>query len=551
MQDQGTSGHLRGGYILREPTGCRIHKPEYDRAREAAETWSGQEGGLDHWALLDLLESAGVPERFGLRERHITYLRKAFKKLRSGDFEEGDWPPVVWMTKAKLARKVGVKPRAISNIERDLARAGFIYWSDTASRRRNGKRSKHDGRILWAYGVDFSPFAAMARDIEGAARLARDEEIERDGLVHEISTIRCDTRILLQAALRIGRAPASDLSALLTRALSLPSAKGMENSGVRVLRSLAEDARLIREQALALTKPRRAAPEEPTPEREEASDSGSPQADQGTKICTLGYLPAAGPNSITHQFQENTLVAPDSPDDASPEPTIPPGARQWPEREHDSRGRPGGAPVPGGPPAWLILESLSPRLTRFLPASRSPTADEFVRAANLGRSELGISPGAWREACTALSPVWASLAVVVVASRDDVGEIHTSAGGYFRKLTEQTRKEIGKLARSLWGVIERSEQLHVARITAPTEEKHSVSPPDSGQPPPTQRAERQRADLATMTAICRTAADPKGMNRAWRDLVARYRCWPYVDEVEQHYAALRSPFSGEHEGIRT
>ena len=116
MQDQDTTGPLRGGPISRDPTGCRVHKPEYDRAREASETWTGLEGGFDHWRLLELLDSDGVPERFGLRERHIKYLRKAFKKLRSDDFQEGEWAPVVWMTKAKLARKVRVTPRDKSNI---------------------------------------------------------------------------------------------------------------------------------------------------------------------------------------------------------------------------------------------------------------------------------------------------------------------------------------------------------------------------------------------------------------------------------------------------
>ena len=46
-------------------------------------------------------------------------------------------------------------------------------------------------------------------------------------------------------------------------------------------------------------------------------------------------------------------------------------------------------------------------------------------------------------------------------------------------------------------------------------------------------------------------ADPKGLNRAWRELVARYRCWPYLNEVERHYANLRSPLSGKHSGTST
>ena len=552
MQNPDGNGRSGSGNTPRGPgsTGCRIHKPEYDRARDAAETWTGHEDGLDHHTLLDLLEIKRVAEHFGLRKLHTDYLRLSFRKLRQEDFEPGDWPPVVWMNKDKLADKLHISPRTVSDIEKDLARAGFLYWNDTASRRRDGKRGKHDGRIYWAYGVNFSPFAAMAEQIEDIARQVKEEEIERKGLIHEIATIRCHTRILLQAALRRNQDPASAIHTLLARVLSLPAAKGMQNSDVHAVRSLAADARLVQEHALALTEPRQAAPGELAAEEPDASDSAPSEDEKGAENCTLGYAPDTGSNSITHQFQENTLGAADPSKALAPEQHSPAAARLWPEREDGSQFKPATAPVPGGPPAWLILDSLSPRLARFLPAGRLPAADEFVRAANRTRSELGISPEAWREACTALSPAWASLAVVVVASRDDVGEIHTSAGGYFRKLTEQARKETRKLAMSLWGAVERSEELHVARFTGPTDSEHSVPGPDSNSQGPANRIDRQRADQATMTAICRTATDPKGLTDAWRDLVARYRCWPYVDEVERHYADLQPPFSGEPKGTR-
>ena len=133
------------------------------------------------------------------------------------------------------------------------------------------------------------------------------------------------------------------------------------------------------------------------------------------------------------------------------------------------------------------------------------------------------------------------MAVVIVASRDDAGEIHTSAGGYFRKLTERAREGNLNLAGSLWGVIERSEQLHVDRVTPATEGEHSVPDPDSNLRSVPLRVGGQRADQATMAAICRTAADPHGLLLAWRELVARYRCWPYLDEVERQYEQLLAP----------
>ena len=133
------------------------------------------------------------------------------------------------------------------------------------------------------------------------------------------------------------------------------------------------------------------------------------------------------------------------------------------------------------------------------------------------------------------------MAVVIVASRDDAGEIHTSAGGYFRKLTERAREGTLNLAGSLWGVIERSEQLHVDRVAPATEGEHSIPGPDPGLRPVPLRVGGQRADQATMAAICRTAADPRGLLLVWRELVSRYRCWPYLDEVERQYEQLVAP----------
>lgn len=537
MSDQDAAGRPGGGDTPRHPymTGCRIHKPEFDRARDAADAWAGREDGLDHWALLDLLEAEGVAERFGLGTRHTDYVRASFKKLCRDDFKPGGWPPTVWMTKEKLARKVRVSStRIVSNIEKDLARAGFIYWTDTASRRRDGKRSKHDGRISWAYGVDFSPFEAMAQEIQDTARLVEEEQIERKGLIHEIATVRCHTRILLQAAIRRSPSSSESLRSLLDKVLALPDAKGMQPADVHALRFLADGARLLQEHAEALAEPQQTVSEKRPAREDEHSDSASSEGENGAENCTPGYNFEAGSNSITHQFQEITLGAAAPPTAPSPEPQEPAAARFRPEREVGSPSSLGRAPIAGGPPAWLILDCLSPRLSRFLPAGRPPTADEFFQAANRTRSELGISPEAWREACSALSPVWASFAVVVVASRDDAGEIHTSAGGYFRKLTDRERLGTLNLAGSLWGVIERNEQLHVARVTGLTDGQHSVPGPDSHP-----RIDRQRADQATMTAILRTAEDPKGLALAWRDLVARYRCWPFVDEVERHYAQIR------------
>ncbi len=303
MSEQDGTGRSRGGNTPRGPgsTGCRLHKPEFDRARDAAEAWTGREGGLDHWALLARLEVKRVRERFRLKPVHVEYLRLSFKKLLREDFEPGGCPPNVWISKRKLAEKLDLSPRTVSNIEKDLARAGFLYWTDTASRRRDGKRSKRDGRIRWANGVTFAPLDAIADEVEDAERLAEEEEIESEGLVHRISTIRCHTRILLQAALRRDEAPAGALQPLLARVLALPDAKRIDRSNIAILRSLRDEALDVEHQARTLTEPRLDAGELPIVEEVEPSVSAPSESEKDAGIFTLGYPPATGSNSITDQ----------------------------------------------------------------------------------------------------------------------------------------------------------------------------------------------------------------------------------------------------------
>ena len=310
-------------------TGCRNHRPEFDEARTAAISWSGREGGIDHWSLLEFLETDGVSERFGLGHRHIDYIRAAFRKLQQDDFAAGTWPPVVWITKTKFASKLRVSPRTISSIEQDLARAGLIYWLDTASRRRDGRRCPRTGRILWAYGVNFAP-------------------------------------------------------------------------------------------------------------------------------------------------------------------------------------------------------------------NRQPTADEFVEAANWTRSELGISPSAWGQACRALTRVGAALAVVVIAARYDAGAIR-SAGGYLRAMVASARQGKLNLGAALWGTVDLAQR-------SPTPPSGDSLGTSQASPPPPKSTPAPLGEIMTqpvLTHICSTSPDPVGIEAVWRLLIARNRRWPRVEDVLREYGRTRSSSSGD------
>ena len=464
------------------PTGCRIHRTEFDEARTAAISWSGREGGIDHWSLLSLLETDGVPEHFGLGHRHIDYIRAAFRKLQSSDFADGTWPPVVWITKKKLATKLRVSPRTVSSIEQDLARAGFIYWLDTASRRRDGRRCPRTGRIMWAYGINFAPMAELVDCIEAITTAAEADSIEADGLRHEIATIRCHAVIRLQGAIRSGRASAPDAEPVHAALRSLPTAKRMAGTDLDTLRSLVRDARRLEQAATALSEPIQPEANQMVPDLA-SSDDGPSEAGKGSnKNCTLGYPSATRSNSNSNQYIDNNLAAPapDNRDTATHRDAV---ARPSPERKDCSGDHSLEATPSNAPPAWLILDSLSPRLARYLPENRHPTTDEFVNAANWTRSELGISPSAWGQACRALTPVAAALAIVVIAGRYDAGAIR-SPGGYLRAMVDSARQGKLNLGAALWGTVDLAQRPPRAPSSDDLRHRQASRPaPDSNTSP--------------------------------------------------------------------
>ena len=446
MSNQDATARPGGGDSPRgpNPSGCRSERPEHAVAREAAEAWTGLEGGLNHKALLDMLEISAVAESFSLRKQHVSYMRCILRKARPDDFAPGDWPPVVWMTKSKIAGDLGLKPRAVSNLEDDLARAGFIYWTDCASRRRNGWRDPETGRISCAYGVNLAPFAARADDIEATFRAVQQERKDCEALVYEIAAIRTHTLIRLKAALRSGTVRDASIPQLLDRATSLPTGRTMACWRLAPLEELAAEARAIEARAKAVTHPDR------------AGETPPPSGENSSEICSLGCTPESGSITITNQYEDINLAAADRTAEPTPNHQTA-AARPWPERGDCSREAAGEAPPAKFPPAWLILESLPASFARHLPDRTMPNAEDFRIAANFARSRLGVSPSAWREACEVMGPDAASFAVAVVASRADAGKVW-SAGGYLRGMVAAARRGELDLGRSLWGLVGRADE---------------------------------------------------------------------------------------------
>lgn len=96
-------------------------------------------------------------------------------------------------------------------------------------------------------------------------------------------------------------------------------------------------------------------------------------------------------------------------------------------------------------PLSIVLDAC-PNLLEIVQSGEIRHWRDFLAAAELGRTMLGISRSAWQDAQTVMGEVQAAIAVAAIYQRTD--QI-TSAGGYLRSLTDKARE--GKF--STWPMV--------------------------------------------------------------------------------------------------
>ncbi len=94
-------------------------------------------------------------------------------------------------------------------------------------------------------------------------------------------------------------------------------------------------------------------------------------------------------------------------------------------------------------PLGMVL-SACPEMNNYGPGGVISSWREFLSAAVVVRSMLGVSPSAFEEACAVMGPENAATAIACILER--TGHIN-SAGGYLRDLTRRAERGEFSLAR--------------------------------------------------------------------------------------------------------
>ena len=441
------------------PSGTRKRDLPYLEALRRANEWCGLPEGTDRFTITRSLKKHDVAARLGWSPHQVFLTETLIGVTTARDWKDSS-RPMVWLSQDALKELFSCK--SDSNVRyhlRRLMELGVLAMRDSTNCHRKVHYDPKTGERI-PFGLDLSPIAALLPRVLQTAEDAEEEHHTHRLLRQQIKSLRKSNKETLEQAIEDGRLSVDDPATrrLQSRIEALWPTTALTRLQLTALSELRHDAETLEADLVAaLTSiPPSAPPDEL---------SAAPNLDgKPTNIRCLTSENSPQPITITNESEIEIPVAAGPEASTSPHPDAPPAARPGPEREDCSRRA---SPRSKAPPGWLILEALPPSFAAHLPEGAEPTSTDFQAAANLTRSRLGVSPSAWREACQQLSPDGAALAIAVVASRSDAGEIR-SAGGYLRGMLDAARKGELDLSKSLWGMVDRLPPAAPGTETAPS-----------------------------------------------------------------------------------
>ncbi|MEF0865159.1 plasmid replication protein RepC, partial [Rhizobium sp. BR 318] len=331
---------------------------------------------------------------------------------------------VVFPSNAQLSvRAHGITETTLRRQLAALVNAGLILRRDSP----NGKRYAHrnrDGEIEQAYGFDLRPLLARAMEL---ALMAQDVAAERARFrrAKEALTIcRRDVRKLISAAVEEGATGnwervESEYVSILARLPRYPNRAQVEIT--------LDEMELLRDEVLNILETQL-----------KTEDM------YGNAIHNACHIQ----NSNTESINE---IEPSSRKEQGE------SLADEPLTKNEPNGGPKTKPEPiKAFPLGMVLRAC-PQIADYGPAGRIEHWRELMKAAVVVRSMLGVSPSAYEEACNAMGPENAAVAVACILERSN---FITSAGGYLRDLTRRSERGEFSLGPMLMALIKANDGGH-------------------------------------------------------------------------------------------
>lgn len=363
-------------------------------------------------------------ELLGATDRSLAILNALLSFHRETELS-ADGELIVWPSNEQLiARANGISPATLRRHLAVLVECGLIIRRDSPNGKRFARRSRA-GEIEQAYGFDLSPIVARAAEFSDLAEAVQAEK----------------------RAFRVARERLTLLRRDIVKMIDTGIEEGVPGNWGRVLQAYqATISRLPRTASRQLIEDICADLHDLHAEIRDVLESfAKTQKLNANESQSERHIQNSNPDSISeskYSFREKN--------EASGSVAETDNVRSLPKRDL---------------PLSIVLDAC-PNMRDVAQGSEIRHWRDFLGAAELVRTMLGVSPSAWAEAREAMGEVQAAIVLAAIYQRAD--QIN-SAGGYLRSLTDKARD--GKF--STWPMV-------MALLRARLDEGKQRQTPESG-----------------------------------------------------------------------
>ena len=431
--------------ILTPPSGGRISTPKFREANRKSDEFKGLPQGVTRFDLLKLVKHAG--SELGFTDSMTRLLEHYMLFTKEQDWKEGSHP-VVYQSQYKTALDLGFSERQLQRLEGALFNVGALTWNDSGNRRRYGVRDEDTGNIVYAYGVDLSPLAALYPVLQKTLH----EKQMRDAAWMEqkrrISWYRSRIRTAL-TEFTVHEELQTKILAV-TDKYDAIAVRIRTYIPLETLTDLCRQHESLYNQVLA------------------AIEAASP----AQRDCGLSQEESAQDDQNVVHKQTTNQPSSDKSETSSPQDI---GFRGGVIRPPVITGEAGANVDNTEPPSPVLAEKIanitwkqvlnasSDRFQFYLHRSygnrpRPLNWSDFVDAAGAIRSDLGISKSAWVDACQTLTPTGAAICVLIIDQKahDEEDQIR-NPGGYLRGMVKKAKEGKLNLHGAVFGLLKRGE----------------------------------------------------------------------------------------------
>jgi len=371
-------------------------------ASQAAAKAMPKEAAANKWQVFQHIREAR--ELLGATDRSLAILNALLSFHRETELSaEGEL--IVWPSNEQLiARANGISPATLRRHLAVLVECGLIIRRDSPNGKRFARRSRA-GEVEQAYGFDLSPIVARAEEVRHLAETVQLEKKAFRVAKERLTLLRRDIVKMIDTG--VEEAVPGNWGRVLQTYQGIISK--LPRTAPRqliegVCAELFELHGEISDVLESFTKTQKTNANESHSERhiQNSNPESSFESEQGDR---------------KKKEESGSVAASDN-------------VRSLPKRDL---------------PLSIVLDAC-PNLLEIVQSGEIRHWRDFLSAAELGRTMLGISPSAWLDAQGVMGEVPAAIALAAIYQRS--GQIN-SAGGYLRSLTEKARE--GKF--STWPMI--------------------------------------------------------------------------------------------------